>query len=393
MARTAQTLNSGSGISYDLSIGVLCKAISRDKIRIILNETKKESRRRRELPAEIVVYYVIAMCLFMHVNMKEVLRCLLEGLRNILGRDAVKITGKSGISQARSRLGADPIKRLHDECVKPIATPETRGAFYRKWKVVSLDGSTLDIPDEEDNREVFGKHGAKNGKKSPFPQLRFVSLVENGTHVLFGSRMDSIRVGEGTIARQVIASSLKKGMLCLADRVFYGYDQWGAALDTEADLLWRLRNNNKFEVERVLGDGSYIGRIKKPKSKKISRLVRVIEYALKGSTERYRLATTIMDPDEAPAIELAALYADRWEIEVSLDELKTHLRGSHICLRSKTPELVEQEFYGLMMAHFAVRGIMHEAALKADEDPDRLSYVHTVNVLRRKISNFRAISP
>lgn len=278
------------------------------------------------------------------------------------------------------------MERLHDECVQPIATPSTKGAFYRKWRTVSLDGCTLDVPDEAENRKVFGKHGAKNGKTAPYPQVRFVSLVENGTHVLFGSRMDSIRVGEGTIAREVIKLFLKEGMLCLADRLFYGYDQWKAAANTGADLLWRMRSNNKTEVENILEDGSYIGRIRKPKSKKDFMLVRVIEYTVKGSDENYRLITTILDPTEAPAIDLACLYTERWEIESTFDELKTHLRGSHVCLRSKKPELVKQEFYGLMIAHFAVRGIMHEAAIEAEEDPDRLSYTHTVNMYLLHIS-------
>jgi hypothetical protein len=277
--------------------------------------------------------------------------------------------------------------------VHPIATSETKGAFYRNWKLTSLDGSTLDIPDEAANRAVYAKHKGKNSTKAPYPQIRFVSLVENGTHILFGSRMASIDVGEGTIAREVIASSLQKDMLCLADRLFYGYDQWEAAVRTGADLLWRMRDNNKLTVLKSLKDGSYLSRIVKPGKKKVSMVVRVIEYTVKGSDENYRLITTILEPDSAPAEELASLYAERWEIEGAFDELKTHLRGPQICLRSKTPELVEQEFYGLMLAHFAVRGLMHEAALKSGEDPDRLSYTHTVRVIRRKIPIFQALSP
>lgn len=393
MSRTKEALSKGSKISYDLSIGVLCTTFKAEKIRAILTATGRTSKRKRDLPAEVVVYYVIAMCLFMQVNSKEVLRCLLEGLRHVFGRDAVKVTGKSGISQARSRVGSTPLKHLHDSCVKPIACAQTRGAYYRDWKLVSLDGSTLDLPDEALNREAYGKHGAKGGKKAPYPQIRFVSLVENGTHVLFGSRMAPINVGEGTIAREVIASSLLKGMLCLADRLFYGYEQWEAAAKTGADLLWRMRNNNKLEPETILKDGSYLSRVNKKGQQKISTLVRVIEYSVKGSQERYRLITTILDSDKAPAAELASLYGERWEVEGALDELKTHLRGAQVCLRSKTPELVEQEFYGLMLAHFAVRGLMHEAALKADEDPDRLSYAHTIRVIRRKIPLFQTLSP
>ncbi len=395
MARVAHTLSKGSGISYDLSIGVLCNTFKQEKIISILKETNKDSQRIRDLPAEIVVYYVIAMCLFMHVNLKEVLRCLLEGLRNIYGSNAVKITGKSGISQARSRLGSAPMKLLHDEYVKPIATPQTKGVFYRKWKIISMDGSSLDIPDEAANREKFEKRKVKNGGKTPYPQIRFVSLVENGTHVLFGNRMSSTKVGENTLALEVLPF-LKEGMLCLADRLFYGYELWKEAAQTGADLLWRMRDKPHLDVEKVLKDGSYLSRVYQrpgPKKKETSLIVRVIEYQLKDSSESYRLITTLLDPDEAPAEELAALYAERWEIESSLDELKTHLRGANLCLRSKKPELIEQEFYGLMMAHFAVRGLMHEAALKIKEDPDRLSYIHTVNVVRRKISNFRAISP
>jgi len=393
MARTAHTLSKGGMISHDLSIALLCNTFKKDKIASILTATSKHSQRKRDLPAEVVVYYVITMCLFMHVNLKEVLRCLLEGLRTVLGKDAVKITGKSGISMARSRLGSAPLKLLHDECVKPIASPQTLGSFYRDWRIVSLDGSTLAIPDETENNKAFGRHATKNGGKVPYPQIRFVSLVENGTHVLFGSRLSSTDVGEGTIAREVIRS-LKGGMICLADRLFYGYELWQQASATGADLLWRMRQCSKLDVEQTLEDSSYLSRVYKRRgSGKESTQVRVIEYKLKGSCETYRLITTILDPSKAPAKELAALYQERWEIENVFDELKTHLRGSGVCLRSKKPELVEQEFYGLMLAHFAVRGLMHEAALQANEDPDRLSYTHAVRIIRRKIPVFQALSP
>ena len=393
MARTSQTLSKGGMISHNLSIALLCKTFDFQKISSILQVTDKKSKRTRDLPAEVVVYYVIAMCLFMHVNLKEVLRCLLEGLRLVLGRNMLKVTGKSGISMARSRLGSAPLKALHDECVKPIATPQAPGAFYKNWRLTSLDGSTLDIPDETENRNTFGKHRAKNDTSSPYPQLRFVSLVENGSHVLFGSHFSSVDVGEGTLARQVV-KSLEKGMLNMADRLFYGYDLWQLAANTGADLLWRMRQTTKLDVEKKLEDGSYLSCIYKRRgSKKGAVVVRVIEYGLEESSEVYRLITTILDPKKAPAAELAALYSERWEIETVFDELKTHLRGSNICLRSKTPELVKQEFYGLMLAHFAVRGLMYEAAKQANIDPDRLSYTHTVRIIRRRITSFQPFSP
>lgn len=335
----------------------------------------------------------------MNSSYREVLRCLMEGIRWLFGPDAtVKVAGKSGISQARTRLGWIPVKQLHDEVVRPIAIESTKGAWYRRWRLVSLDGSTLDIADEKDNENIFGRPSASRGN-SAFPQVRFVSLVENGTHVLFGTHLGGVKTGETALAKDVLAS-LVKDMLCLADRYFYGFELWNQASSTGADLLWRIKKNIRLACEKRLSDGSYLSRIyasqKDQRKKQNGVIVRVIEYRLEGvagSEPIYRLLTTILDHEEAPAAELAALYHERWEIETALDELKTHLRGAKIVLRSKTPDLVRQEFYGLMMAHFAIRGLMHEAALKADEDPDRLSFLHAVRVVRRKIGSFASIPP
>jgi len=347
----------------------------------------------------VVVYYVIALALYMHSSYREVLRCLLEGVQWLLDPSAtVKVAGKSGISQARTRLGWEPVRQLHDELVKPIAARTTRGAWYRQWRLVSLDGSTLDVADEAANDEAFGRPGASRGS-SAYPQIRFVSLVENGTHVLFGSQMADYGTSEVTLAKAVLAS-LQPGMLCLADRLFFGFQLWNLARETGADLLWRIKKNMRLVCENRLPDGSYLSRIY-PSVQDWRRQtngvkVRVIDYSLDGIADAepiYRLVTTILDHKKAPAAQLAALYHERWEIETALDELKTHLRGAKIVLRSKTPDLVRQEFYGLMMAHFAIRGLMHEAALKADDDPDRISFLHAVRVIRRKLPRFAAIPP
>jgi hypothetical protein len=335
----------------------------------------------------------------MQASCQEVLRCLLEGLQ-WLGADMrkVPVAGDSGISQARRRIGAEPLQKLHDMSVKPIAQRTTRGAWYRKWRRVSLDGSTQDVADTRANAEAFGRPPASRGD-SAFPQLRLVSLVENGTHVLFGTKYGPYRTSEATLAREVI-SSLGKDMVCLADRGFFSYDLWKLCTATGADLLWRVKKNLRLPVLKRLADGSYLSKIypneKARRHDTDGVLVRVIEYKLKdipGTEPLYRLITTILDPAAAPATELAALYHDRWEIETAFDELKTHLRGRQIVLRSKTPELVKQEFIGLMLAHFAIRGLMHEAALQAKEDPDNLSYVHAVHVVRRKIAQSLAFFP
>jgi hypothetical protein len=399
MARTVATLPEGSRVTDYISLGVIAKTFPLGKIRAVLAATGKASVRERDLPAHVVIYYVIALSLYMQSSSREVLRCLLEGVQWLLDPSAtIKVAGKSGISQARTRLGWEAVRRLHDEVVKPIAIRATRGAWYGQWRLVSLDGSTLDVADEPANDEAFGRPGASRGN-SAFPQIRFVSLVENGTHVLFGSQMADYGTGEITLAKAILAS-LQPGMLCLADRQFFGFELWSLAQATGADLLWRIKKNMRLACEQRLTDGSYLSHVypseRDWRHKTNGVKVRVIDYCLDGVADAepiYRLLTTILDHQNAPANQLAALYHERWEVETAFDELKTHLRGAKIVLRSRTPDLVRQEFYGLMMAHFAIRGLMHEAALKADDDPDRLSFIHAVRVIRRKLPRFHAIPP
>ena len=399
MARTEAELPGGARITDYISLGVVANTFPRATIDQVLADTGKASRRQRDLPAHVVVYYVIALALFMQVSYREVLRTLLEGISWLAGPTArLKVTGKSGISQARTRLGSEPLRRLHDQVVKPIAAPETRGAWFRRWRVVSLDGSSLAVADTDENDAAFGRPAETQGETA-YPLVRLVALVESGTHVLFGTVLDAWRVGEVTMAHQVVPH-LAAGMLCLADRNFFGFALWQEAQAHGADLLWRGKNHLVLPCEQRLADGSYLSTFYASAGHRRRReggvAVRVIEYELPGVAEAeplYRLLTTILDPAEAPAVELAALYHERWEIENCLDELKTHLRGARIVLRSKTPDLVKQETYGFLLAHFAIRGLMHEAALQAGEDPDRLSFVHTVCVVRRKLPCLVAFPP
>lgn len=399
MARTVAELPPGTRITDYISLGVIASRFPLTTVNGVVAAAGKTSRRQRDLPSHVVVYYVIAMALFMQSSYREILRCLMEAVQWLSGPEArIVVAGKSAISQARTRLGWQAMQQLHDQVVGPIAVKTTMGAWYKQWRLVSMDGSTLDVADEEGNAEAFGRPGSSRGV-SAYPQIRFVSLVENGTHVLFGSQMADYGTGEITLAKQVLPA-LKKGMLCLADRQFFGYQMWKEASATGADLLWRVKKNIRLPCEKRFADGSYLSTIypsdKDRRNKTNGIVLRVIDYRLEGVEDAepiYRLVTTILDAELAPANELAALYHERWEIETALDELKTHLRGSKIILRSKTPDLVRQEFYGLMMAHFAVRGIMHEAALKGEVDPDRLSFLHAVRVIRRKLAMASAIPP
>jgi hypothetical protein len=399
MARTVAALPTGPRLTDYISLGVLATTFPRARVDQVLATMGKGSVRQRDLPAHVVVYYVIALAIYMQASYREVLRCLLEGLQWLAGPDVpLKVTGKSGISQARTRLGSVPLQQLHDELVGPIARKETRGAWYRDWRLVALDGSTFDVADTRENVKVFTRPAASRGT-SAYPQVRLVSLVESGTHVLFGTAMGPYRAGETTLAHRVVPA-LRPGMLCVADRQFFGWALWTAAQATGAALLWRIKRNARLVAETRLPDGSYLSTVyaseRNRRHQTDGTRVRVIDYRLTGVKEAaslYRLVTTVLDPTAAPAADLAALYHERWEIETALDELKTHLRGAQIVLRSKTPDLVRQECYGLLLAHFAIRGLMHDAAVKVDADPDRLSFLHAVRVIRRKLPLAVAIPP
>ena len=384
-----------------LSIGAFTQVFPIKNVKAALRQTGKASKRERLFSNHVVVYYVMAMALMMTASYREVMRWLLEGSKTLkVLKVPVKPMGKSGISQARERLGGEPFKRMYEQFVLPIATAATKGASYKGLYLVSIDGSSVDVADTPDNDKEFGRQiGSRGKRKSAFPKLRFASLIENGTRVLFGMAFGPYATtSEMDLAWQVI-ESLKEGMLCLADRYYFGYDLWQAASLTKAHLLWRVKANLILKPEKFLPDGSYLASVYQSsayrKQKRNGIQVRVIEYKFKWirGTGTYRLVTTLFDYERAPANELAALYHERWEIETALGECKTKLKGPTVMMRSKTPDLVKQEFYGFMLTYFVIRKLMHEAAIQADEDPDRLSFKHTVQVIRRKIHLFRAFPP
>jgi hypothetical protein len=323
-----------------------------------------------------------------------VLRRLLDGAMWIWP-DEIRVATESAITQARQRLGAKPIELLYHEEVDPIAKKSTRGAWFRRWRVVSLDGTTFDVADSKKNAAAFGRPGASRGK-SAYPQTRVVGFVENGTHVLFGAQMDRYDVGETTIARRILGR-LRRNMLCLADRNFLCYPLWKQALATRAALVWRAKLQLVLPKLQKLADGSYLAKFyPSPKHRQQDRegiLVRLIDYRIDGFRGTYRLVTNILDPAQAPALELARLYSERWTIETALDEIKTHLRGSRMVLRSKIPELVRQDVYGLLLAHFGIRSVMHDAALSEDISTAELSFVHTLRVVHRKLPWFVSFPP
>ncbi len=405
MARTEAGLPAGIRVTDHISLGVLTASVPLDAVHAVLQETQRASRRERTLPAHVMVYYSIAMALYADVSTREVLRCLLEGVR-WLGGDAhaVVLASKAGISQARTRLGAAPLEALYRRVVAPIASTGTPGAWYRGWRVMSLDGTTLDVADTAENARAFGRPGSARGAKSTgaFPQLRLVGLLENGTHVISAATLGAYRVHERALKTAVLPA-LTADMLVLADRGFLSFDLWRPAAATGAALVWRASAHLRLPVLERYADGSYRSELRWnshcQSADRTAISVRVVDYSVTGGpqgAQPYRLVTSLLDPARAPSAELAALYQERWEMETAFDELKTHLRGARRVLRSKTPELVRQEVWGLLLAHFAIRTLMHEAALGAlprARDPDTLSFTHAVNVTRRTLPHVTAIPP
>ncbi len=377
-----------------VSIGVLASVFPASLVDEVVGQAGARERRYRALPARLMVYYVIALGLFVSVGCREVLRRLLDGAMWIWP-EQIRVSTESAITQARQRLGAAPIEGLYREVVQPLAKKATRGAWLGRWRVVTLDGATFDVADSEKNAAAFGRPGASRGR-SAYPQTRVVGFVENGTHVLFGAEMDRCDVGEATIARRIVGA-LRANMLCLADRNFFSYPLWQQASATGAALLWRARGQLVLPKLRTLADGSYLSKIyPSPKHRRLDAegiTVRLIQYRIDGFRETYRLITTILNPSQAPALELARFYSGRWTMETALDEIKTHLRGSGIVLRSKLPDLVRQDVYGLLLAHFGIRSVMHDAALEDDIAADELSFIHSLRVVHRKLPWFVSFPP
>ena len=400
MARVRKTLTQKIDIAHLMSVGVLASVCPRPLIDEVLMQTDRASKRKRLLPAPAVVYYIMAMALWREAPLEEVLRVVCEGLQWLgKGQAPAVQASKAAISQARSRLGAEVMEQLAERVLSPLAAPDMPGAWYRQWRIMALDGTGMDVADEKANAQYFGYPGASRGS-SAFPQARVLGLVECGTHAVVAAAMAPVNQGETTLA-QTLCAKFKPDMLVLADRSFYGFGLWRKACASGASLVWRVKANLKLDVHRQLPDGSYLSEVfdsaDRQRKAGQGQVVRVIDYTLKNSAsavqDSYRLVTNILDHEQAPALELAALYHERWEIEGVFDELKTHLRGASTVLRSKTPELVRQELWGLLLAHFAIRQLMTQAACTQGLDPDRLSFTHAVRVIKRKMPQAAAIPP
>jgi hypothetical protein len=388
-------------LSDRIAVGLLTRSFPPDLVDRVVAECGRSGQRNRLLPPRVVVYFVLAMCLFSGQGYEEVARLLTHGLtwaKRWSGSWQVPTT--AAISRARARLGPEPLKALFASVARPLATEATRGAFYGRWRLMAIDGTVFDVPDSPQNAERFGRPKTHRTQRCAYPQVRMVALAECGTHAITTAALGPCTTSEPALARELF-DHLGEEDLLLADRGFTGLELWRAASAGGADLLWRIRSHQVLPVREELPDGSYLSEIvaaEDHRKRADPEVVRVIEYTLDdpGPPEQdapYRLITTVLDPDTAPATELAALYHQRWEFENTLDELKTHQRGPAQVLRSRSPEGVEQEVWAHLLVHHAIRTLMHDAAGQAGLDPDRLSFTRSIRLARRQVTAQAAFSP
>jgi len=322
----------------------------------------------------------------------------MDPLRRKFGLERTKVAGGTAITFARRRLGVEPFMVLFERVARPVGTAKTPGCYWRGYRVVAVDATTVDIQNTKGNRDRFGIHENQHGEVG-FPQVKVAVTVECGTRVPL-----TFTYGPGTAHEPTLwdpqRKALTEEMLQLADRAYYSYERWKECSKQCGALLWRVKSSLILKPIEAFDDGSYLS-VVRPSNKLVrkglarpdeSMTVRVVEYEpvfQDGSSgELVRLITTLLDPDDVSAEELAQLYTQRWEIETGFDEIKTHLRGPKRVLRSPLPDIVEQEIHGFFLAYYVVRSTMAEAAKREGCPPNRLSFVHAVRVIKRRLSFF-----
>jgi hypothetical protein len=382
-----------------MSIEALTRIIPMETIQTILKACGAQGQRARRLPGWLTVLFCIGMNLLSDLSMTGVMEHLMRGTRLIHDADEEEAPTAGAYSQARARLGAKVMERLFKAVCRPLATPNTPGAFAYDLRLVALDGSVDEVPDSDANSAYFGRASASRGD-SAFPQVQCVYLCECGTHAIFDAAFWPYAVSERRGGKRLLRS-VTADMLVMWDRGFHDYDMLVGVRARGAHVLARLPAHVKPELVEVLPDGTYLAYIHPSDPKRRSKerlLVRVLEYTLDdptrpGHAHRHRLITTLLDPFAYPALDLIVLYHERWEIELTLDEVKVHQRLLPRPLRSLKPVGVIQELYALLLAHFVVRFVMHEAGLAFRLDPDRLSFVESLRLIQAAIPEFQLVDP
>ena len=428
-----------------VSLGVLVSAVPRDLVdEAVAVCGAREKRRDGKLPAHVITYLTLALCLFPDEDYTEVATRVTGSLdRWGCWNAAWTVPTASAITQARKRLGRNVFPELFERCCGPVAGPAgpaaevgalgtARGSFLRRWRLLGIDGFEIDVPDTKENAAEFGYAGSGDNR-SAFPKARVVALAECGTHAFLAAEVDAYAVGEKTLAQRLLPR-LRADELLTADRGFYSWQAWDTATATGAALLWRAPTQLDLPVVRVIEDGTYLTALIKPSIRgrrrerllaaararqdlsdintvpdafderglPVIHLARVIEYDVpdrvgNGTGELIVLLSTILDPDPstggARADELATAYNERWEQETANDQLKTHLRGPGRVLRSRLPDLVIQEIWAYLITHHAISALTAKASAAADLDPDRVSFAQALRLIRRTATGTADIPP
>jgi hypothetical protein len=418
LAVTSAVVEAGSRpwgrLTDHIELGVVSARFDRDLLEEVLNRTERREKRSRRLPAHVMIRYVIAMGLFAAESYDEVMRRLVGNLRKLGSwNDDWQVPTKSAITQARQRLGPEPMKALFERAAAPLATSGTKGAWLARRRLMAIDATSFDVADTAANVERFGRMGS-GPKASAYPKLHVAALAECGSHAIVGAVLGGCRTGERTLAAD-LTSAVGPGMLVMADAGLFSYELFNAFAVTGADLAWRIGASVSVGHLRWLADGSYHALIYAPGLStarrarlaeqaraghdvpaEVARLARVVEYTVPDRNpdgDLICVVTTVTDPHDLPAVDLAQAYQQRWEEESALDEIKTDLRGRGEILRSKTPDLLEQQLWGLLLAHYAIRALLLDAADPAGYDPDRMSFIKGLRVVRRQVTDQAAITP
>jgi len=413
----------GGRLTDWVSLGVLAASVPRDAADDAVTAAGRQAKRSDgKLPPHVVVYLVMALALFADDDYEEVAARLTETLTSWgCWDDSWSVPTSGGITQARQRLGHEPLARLFGEVAVPVAEELTRGAFLGPWRLMTIDGFEWDAPDTPQNAATFGfcGAGADDAERPAFPKVRVVTVGECASHAMVDAEIGGVAgkgAGEQSLARKLYRR-LEADWLLIADRNFFSWAGWCAAADSGAALLWRVRADLTLPVLELLPDGSYRSVLVNPKTsgkarqvlieaaragkdldEDEARHVRVIEYEIPdrdgdGRGELIALVTTITEMTAAPAPLLAEAYHQRWEHETGNAQLKTCLRGPGRVLRSKSPDMVRQEIYGYLLTHYAISALICRAATEADIDPDRVKFKRTVRIVRRRAADPAAFPP
>ena len=408
---------SGASLPDRIALGVLTRLITRELVDDVITVTRRGEQRKRLLPARVVVYFVLALALFYGDSYEEVMRKLVQGLSFLaIWKKEWHVPTASALAQARERLGSEPLRELFERVAVPCAQLSTAGAWLGGRRLMAIDGVELECADTPANAQRFGYVSAKGGGHGPFPQVLVVALAECGTRAVTAAETGNAEGSEHPLAVALAGrpGNLEPGMLVMADRGLYSYDLVTAVREAGADFAIRVSALLDLPVLGWLPDGSYRSYIADPQRKGQARFrnrkyphlppvqltdlpgmhVRVIDYDVpgRGKGEVFTVVTSVLDHQELPAPDLAAAYHQRWEIEITFGEIEATQRGPAV-LRSRSPDMVLQELYGLLVTHYAIRRLMAEAADQAELDPDRLSFTRALNVVRRQVTAQAAFSP